>query len=207
MGATFVPDVFYSDAELDDPEPERWPSIESFSLLDSHSYLIDITQKKTAMGKGFTIATIPASNHKIKAGRRLSHDWNVAIGIQGQLSGWSSHRLIEHREGVYIGSDAPIAGPVACSQRLTYRGVDGAEFLGASTEARKHLSANISKGGTLIIVGEIPYQSSLHHEREAIASLAKLAGLDLHLAATTPQASRARVTGHFFPCVFSIILN
>lgn len=206
MGATFVPGVIYSDAELDDPEPERWPGIESFTLLDPHSYLIDVRQTKAAKRKEFLAEAIPDTNHKIRAGRRLSHDWNVALGVHGQLSEWTSHRLLDNRGGGYIGSDAPTKGTAACTHRLTYRGVTGVEFLGASSEAKQYLDANISKGGTLVIVGEIPYQPSLVHERAAIASLAKLAGLDLHLASVTPQASRVRGTGHLFPCAFSIVL-
>ncbi len=45
VGAVFVPGVWFSDAELNDPECERWPAPSSFSLLDSHSYSIDLTQR------------------------------------------------------------------------------------------------------------------------------------------------------------------
>ncbi len=207
IGATFVPGVIYSDAELDDPESERWPAMESFSLLDPHGYSIELTQTspRRNAGTSFPASAIPATNHKVKGGRKMTHAWDVAVAVRGQLSGWSSHRLIEYREGIYVGSDAPTT-TVSTSHRLTYEGVTGAEFCGASAEAKEYLKANISKGGTLIIVGEIPYQSSLLHEREAVSSLAKLAGLDLHLAAVTPPVSRARVTGHLIACGFSVVM-
>src|SRR5271154_4164107 len=45
VGAVFLPEVWFSDAELQDPECARWPAPESFSLLDPHSYSITLTQK------------------------------------------------------------------------------------------------------------------------------------------------------------------
>jgi hypothetical protein len=208
MAAVFVPGIYYSDAEIDSPSSERWPELESFSLLDPHSYAIDLTQAASKKNRTspFPAAAIPDTNHKIKPGRKLSHEWNIAITVRGQLSAWSSHRLHAPGEGIYQGSDAPTSAQVAIAQRLTYNAVTGASFSGVSTEATAYLQANIGKGGTIIIQGEIPYQSSLLHEREAIASLARLAGLDLHLVSTTPPASRSRVTGHVIGCGFSAII-
>src|ERR1700676_49601 len=45
VGAVFVPGVLFSDAELNDPKCERWPEPENFSLLDPHSYSIDLAQQ------------------------------------------------------------------------------------------------------------------------------------------------------------------
>jgi hypothetical protein len=80
--------------------------------------------------------------------------------------------------------------------RLSYAGVTGAEFCGAAKEPKEYLRANISKGGSLIVMGETPYQSSLLHERQAVSALAKLAGLDLHLLASMPMARRTHVMNH-----------
>ncbi len=48
IGAVFVPGVWFSDAELSDPECERWPPPSSFTLLDPHSYAIELTQRAQA---------------------------------------------------------------------------------------------------------------------------------------------------------------
>ena len=50
VGATFVPGVWFTDAELQDPHCERWPEPESFTLLDSHSYAIDLTHDSSGKG-------------------------------------------------------------------------------------------------------------------------------------------------------------
>ena len=206
IGAVFLPGVLFSDAELDDPKCERWPDPESFSLLDPHSYLIDLTQKTKKSQRPFPVAGIPETNHKIKPGRRLSSDWEVAIAVKGHLSGWSSHRLAKVREGLFHGADAPTTETLAGLQRLSYTGVTGAELCGASSEPRAYLRANIAKGGTLIVIGEIPYQSTLLHERQAIGALAKLAGLEFHLAETAPSPYKTRLMSHIDYCGHSIIL-
>jgi hypothetical protein len=204
IGAVFVPGVWFSDAELDDPQCERWPAASSFSLLDPHSYTIDLTQKSA--GKAFRAAAIPEINHKVKPGRRLSSDWEVAIAVRGQLSGWSSHRTAKVEDGLFHGADVPAVETVAGLHKLTYTGVTAAEFCGASREPREYLRANIAKGGSLIVIGEIPYQSTLLHERMAIYAIAKLAGLDLHLAETAPAPYKTRLMFHTGPCGHSIIV-
>jgi len=144
VGATFLPGVWFTDAELNDPKSERWPEPESFSLLDPHSYAIDLTQ--TSEGQSaFPGSAIPETNHRVKPRRRLSGEWDVAISVIGQLSGWSSLRLSEVKEGFYLGSDAPRVGAtVSVMHRLTYKGVTGAEFCGASPQAKEYLSANVA---------------------------------------------------------------
>lgn len=206
IGAVFLPGVLFSDAELDDPKCERWPEPESFSLLDPHSYSIDVTQKTKKPQRPFPVASIPETNHKIKPGRRLSADWEVAITIKGQLSGWSSHRLSKVTEGLFHGADAPTTKATASMHRLTYTGVTAAELCGASSEPRAYLRANIAKGGTLIVIGEIPYQATLLHERQAIDAIAKLAGLEFHLAETAPLPYRTRLMSHIVGCGISVIL-
>jgi len=209
MGAVFIPGVFYADSEIDGPGSERWPDLESFTLLDPHSYALNLTQatpSKKNRPAPFPVSAIPDTNHKVKPGRNLRTDWEIAITIRGQLAGWTSHRLVQSREGVYLGSDAPTSAFVAGAQRLTYHSVTGAEFSGISSAAKEYLRSNISNGGTLIVLGEVPYQSTLLHERKAVDSLAKLAGLDLHLISTASTASRARVTNHITLCFHSIVL-
>lgn len=207
MGAVFLPGVWFTDAELNDPECERWPEPASFSLLDPHSYAIELTQQSKKPPRAFPSAAIPETNHKVKPGRRLSGDWEVAISVNGQLSGWSSHRLAEVKEGIYGGSDAPTSASVAAMHRLTYATVSGAEFHGAAKQHKEYMHANILKGGSLIILGETPYQSSLLHERQAVSALAKLAGLDLHLLATAPAARRTHVMEHAGPfCALSVVV-
>jgi hypothetical protein len=207
VGAVFLPGVIFSDAELNDPKCERWPEPESFSLLDPHSYSIDLTQPGKKLRPPFPATAIPDTNHKVKPGRRISGDWEIAIDVKGQLSGWSSHGLAPVTEGMFHGSDSPTTETVALTHRLTYRGVKGAEFCGAPQEAREYLSANISKGGTLIVLGELAYHPTLLHERMAIDSLAKLAGLNLHLTMTPPVPSRTRLmNSHVFPCGISVIV-
>jgi hypothetical protein len=206
MGAVFLPGVLFTDAELDDPKCERWPVAESFSLLDPHSYLIDLTQSgKTA--PAFAVTSIPAANHKIKAGRRISADWDVAVHVVGTLSKWSSHRIALVTQGLYLGADAPPVGSsVASLHRITYEGVTAADFCGAHGQAREYLRANGAKGGTLIVIGEIPYQSTLLHERKALDAMGKLAGLDLHLATTSPQPLSTQLMGHIIVCGMSSIM-
>jgi hypothetical protein len=206
IGAVFLPGVLFSDEELDDPKGERWPEPSSFSLLDPHSYSIDLTQQGKKSQRKFAAAAIPDTNHKVKPGRRLSADWDVAIAVKGQLSGWSSHRLAKVDEGLFHGADVPTTDVTAALHRLTYEGVTGAEFYGISREPREYLRANIAKGGTLIVIGEIPYQPSLLHEREAINSIAKLAGLELHLAETAPTPYKTRLMTHIVGCGHSVVV-
>jgi hypothetical protein len=206
IGAVFLPGVIFTDAELDNPKGKRWPEPESFSLLDPHSYAIELTQTAETPQAAFPVSSIPDSNHKIKPGRKLSGDWDLSILVRGQISGWSTHRLSQVREGLFHGADAPTGKTTASLQRLTYSGVTGADFPGASAEPRAYLRQNISKGGTLIVIGEIPYQSTLLHERQAINAVAKLAGLDLHLAETQPKPFETRLMNHITPCGLSIIV-
>jgi hypothetical protein len=207
IGAVFLPGVLFTDAELNDPECERWPRQDSFSLLDPRSYAIDLVQQPGKKARPFALSAIPETNHKVKPGRRLGSNWEVAIAVNGHLSAWASHRLITVKEGYYHGSDAPTT-VVAGMHRLTYTGVSEADFRGLSNEPKEYLRANISKGGTLIIMGEIPYHATLLHERQAIDALAKLAGLNLHLMATTPAPPLTRLMDHTGSplCGHSIIL-
>lgn len=205
VGSVFVPGVLYSDAELNDPKCERWPEPESFSLLDPHSYSIDLTQKGKKQ-RPFPVEGIPETNHKVKPGRRLTGDWEVAISVKGNLSGWGSQRLFKVTDDLYVGADAPTSTTVAAMHRLTYMDVTLAEFCGASSMPREYLRANIAKGGSLIILGEIPYQSTLLHERRAIDALAKLAGLEFHLVATDPAPHKSRLMMHTIDCGSSVIL-
>jgi len=207
IGALFLPEVWFSDAELDDPECERWPDPESFSLLDPHSYTIEIAQSGNRYGK-FAVGSIPAANHKIRAGRKLSHHWQVAISVSGRLANWTSHRLINVTPGMFGGSDRPREGSSAANlHRLTYEGVTGAEFCGISEEPAAFLRSNGSKGGTLLVIGEIPYQSSLMHERRAVAAISRLAGLDMHLLAASPTAKPTRLMHHVDYCGLSVVLS
>jgi len=207
IGAVFLPGVFFTDAELDDPQSERWPDPGSFSLLDPHSYAIHLTQQPPAKEcVQLSASVIPETNHKIKPGRKLSHDWEVAISVKGQLNGWGSVRLFRVTDDLYMGADAPTAPVAAAMHRLTYLGVTAADFCGIAKQAKEYLQANISQGGSLIVMGEIPYQSTFLHERRAIDSLAKLAGLDLHLISTEPTPHKARLMFHVTVCGHSIIL-
>ena len=206
IGAIFVPGVLFSDAELDDPKCERWPDAESFSLLDPHSYAIEVTQNKKEAGSAISASAIPQTNHKISPGRRLSPDWQVAIAVRGNVSRWSSHRLTR-TTGLFHGADTPTAETAASLHRLSFQGVKGVDFPGAAKEPRDYLQANAGKGGTLIVIGEIPYQSTLLHERKAIESIARLAGLDLHLAETNPKSYQTRLMGHITSCGLSIIVT
>jgi hypothetical protein len=206
VGAVFMPGVLFTDAELDDPKCERWPEPESFSLLDPHSYSIELTQRSKKPQPPFPVAAIPETNHKVKPGRRLSGDWDIAIAIKGQLSGWSSHRLAKVTEGLFHGADAPTSAATASLHRLTYAAVTGADFFGAPSEPRAYLRANIAEGGTLIVIGEIPYQATLLHERRAIDAIAKLAGLELHLAETAPLPFKTLLMNHVNLCGLSIVV-
>jgi hypothetical protein len=207
IGAVFLPGVIFTDAELDDPKCERWPAPESFSLLDPHSYSIELTQAAKKSATPFPVTSIPSTNHKIKPGRRISAQWDVAIAVQGQLSGWTSHRLGQVTPGLFHGADAPALGSsVASLHRLTYTGITGADFYGAPGEPRAYLRENVAKGGTLVVIGEIPYQSSLLHERKAIDAMASLVGLDLHLVETAPKPYQERLMMHVAICGISTIV-
>jgi hypothetical protein len=206
VGATFLPGVWFTDAELNDPRCERWPEPQSFSLLDPHSYAIDLTQTSEDQ-RPFPVSAIPETNHRVKPRRRLSGEWDVAISVIGHLSGWDSLRLQEVKEGVYRGSDAPKVGStVSVMQRLSYQGVAGAEFCGASSEAKDYLDANVARGGTIIIEGEVPYQASLGHERQAVDAVSKLAGLDFHLTESAPRPHQTRLMNHVEYCTGAVIL-
>jgi hypothetical protein len=205
VGAVFIPNTFFTDTQLNHPDSPGWPEISSFSLLDPHSYAIHLVQSGQQLA--FTASSIPAENHKVKPGRRLSADWEIAAVVHGQLSSWTSHLQFDVTEGLYQGSDAPTSKKVSCMHRLTYLGVTGAEFSGVAAEPKKYLSDNILAGGTLIILGEIPYQPSLLHERQAVQSLAKLAGLDLHLMSGTPSPGKTRLmASRSSPCGHSVVL-
>jgi hypothetical protein len=206
IGAVFLPGVIFTDKELDDPKCKRWPEPESFSLLDPHSYTIELTQQDETPQAAFPVASIPETNHKIKPGRRLSADWDLSILVKGQISGWSTHRLSAVREGLFHGADAPTGKTTASLQRLSYAGVTAADLLGAQSEPRTYLRENAGKGGTLIVIGEIPYQATLLHERQAIEAIAKLAGLDLHLAETRPQPFQTRLMDHIVNCAASVVV-
>jgi hypothetical protein len=207
IGALFVPGVLFSDEELNDPACERWPDAQGFSLLDAHSYSIDLTQSSSKARKTLPVSSIPGTNHKVRPGRRLSSDWNLAIAVKGSLSRWSSHRLSQVGEGLFHGADTPKSEATASLHRLSYKGITSADLFGAAREPREYLQANAQKGGTLIVIGEIPYQSTLLHERQAIEAIAKLAGLDLHLAETSPRPFRTRMMSHVASCGHSIILS
>jgi hypothetical protein len=207
IGAVFLPGVVFSDAELNDPQCARWPAPESFSLLDAHSFAVELNQNPPGVGeKPFPVKDIPSTNHKVKPGRRLSADWDVSVTVHGRLSGWGSVRLSKVTKELYMGGDAPTGKTIAAMHRLRYEAVTAAEFCGATATQKEYLRSNISKGGTLIVLGEIPYQSSLLHERLAIDALAKLAGLDLHLVATDPSPHKTRLMAHTQNCGHSIVL-
>jgi hypothetical protein len=207
MGAVFLPGVIFTNAELDDPKSKRWPGPDSFSLLDPHSYLVELTQSSLDTAAPFPVASIPATNHKIKPGRRLSADWDVAVTVRGRIAEWTSHRSVQVTEGLFHGADAPALGSTISSlHRLSYAGVTAADLHGALSEPRAYLRENTPKGGTLIIIGEIPYQSTLLHERKAIDAIAKLAGLDLHLAEMTPKPFQDKLMGHLIVCGASLIM-
>jgi len=206
IGAVFLPGVIFTDKELDDPKCKRWPEPESFSLLDPHSYTIELTQPGETPQVPFPVASIPDTNHKIKPGRRLSGDWDLSILVKGQISGWSTHRLSAVREGLFYGADAPTGKTTASLQRLSYAGVTAADLLGAQSEPRAYLRENAGKGGTLIVIGEIPYQATLLHERLAVEAIAKLAGLDFHLAETRPKPFHTRLMDHVENCGLSIVV-
>jgi hypothetical protein len=206
IGAVFLPGVIFTDAELNDPKSKRWPEPESFSLLDPHSYAIELTQTAETPQAPFPVTSIPDTNHKIKPGRKLSGDWDIAIAVKGQISGWSTHRLSQVREGLFYGADAPTGKTTASLQRLTYPGVTAADLLGAASEPRAYLRENVAKGGTLVVIGEIPYQATLLHERRAVDATAKLAGLEFHLAETGPKPYQTRLMNHVAFCTGSVIL-
>jgi hypothetical protein len=204
VGALFLPGIWFSDDELKDPECAQWPAPESFSLLDPHSYCIALTQAEKKPGS-FAVANIPATNHIVRSGRRLNANWEVAVAVHGNLSNWTSHRLSRVTDDLYTGGDAPTSGITAAMQRLTYTGVTGAEFHGAASAPRDYLRENAAAGGTLIILGEVPYQPSLLHERKAVEALAKLAGLDWHLVNIEPTPHMTRLMGHKMNCATSVI--
>jgi len=56
------------------------------------------------------------------------------------------------------------------------------------------------------VIGEIPYQATLLHERQAINAIAKLAGLEFHLAETTPKPYQTRLMTHIEYCTGAVIL-
>lgn len=206
VGARFFPKVWFTDAQLNDPECAEWPDPEDFSLLDPHGYVIDIQQDSGKAGSSFPDSKIPGTNYRVSPGRHLTADWEVAIAVQGKLSNWTSHRLTKVTDDLYHGGDAPTTETTAAMHRLSFSGVTGADFCGAAREPREYLRANAATGGTLIVLGEIPYQPTLLHERKAVEALAKLAGLDLHLAATDPTPHSTRLLGHKQNCGLSAIV-
>ncbi|MFC5861376.1 hypothetical protein ACFPT7_03640 [Acidicapsa dinghuensis] len=204
VGAIFLPGIFFSDTDLDGIESDNWPESQRFSLLDPHSYLLHLTQAGLQMP--FPVTSIPDTNHKVKAGRKLSGDWHAAFKLTGQISLWSTHLLRQVSEGMYYGSDRPTGQTVASLQRLSYKNVAGFEGHGLGPQQTEYLSINSKTGGTFIVEGEIPYQPSLHHERQAIEALAKLAGLNLHLMISAPTPGRSMLQGRYSNCSNSVIV-
>ena len=87
VGATFLPGVWFTDAELNDPKSERWPEPESFSLLDPHSYAIDLTQ--TSEGQSaFPGSAIPEDQSQGEAAAQTER----GVGC-GHLCDWPAFRL------------------------------------------------------------------------------------------------------------------
>jgi len=203
-GAVFLPGKSFSTGELDGVGCEDWPDPESFTMLDPHSYAIDLVQG--GKGKPMRSSEIPATNHKIKPGRRLSDAWEIAVTIRGRLSGWSSHRHSRVTADLYTGGDIPLSETIAAMHKLTYESVASAEFYGASANPRSYFRENVAQGGSLILLGEVPYQATLLHERRAIDALAQLAGLDLHLADIAPEPHRTRLMAHTINCGHSVVV-
>lgn len=206
MGSVFLPGTWFSLPELEDPECERWPERSGFSLLDPHSYSIELTQIPANNTPPLRVSQIPSTNHKVKPGRRLSSAWSLAFAVRGKLSKWSSHRLNKVMPGMFVGADAPQSEFTAALHKLTYESVTGAEFYGAGTNQRAYLRDHAAEGGSLIVLGEVPYQPTLAHERKAIDAIANLAGLDLCLADTTTHTVKAQLMLHTIDCGHSIIL-
>lgn len=204
VGAIFLPGIFFSDTDLDGIESDNWPESHRFSLLDPHSYLLRLTQAGSQTP--FPVTSIPDTNHKVKAGRKLNGDWHAAFKLTGQISRWSTHLLSQVSEGMYYGSDSPSGQTVASLQRLSYTNVVDAEVHGLAPPQTKYLRENSKSGGTLIVGGEAPYQPSLLHERQAIDALAKLAGLNLHLMISAPTPSRSMLQGKTNNCKNSVIV-
>lgn len=206
LGTVFLPGVFFTNEELNHVDPPNWPEPSAFSLLDAHSYSIEVTQAGNP--PPFDASDIPGDNLKIKPGRKLSSAWDVAISVYGKLTNWTSHLPLSVTDDLLSGSDAPRTDTVSCMHRLTYRGVTDAEFNGIATAQKEYLHTHAAGGGTLIVMGEIPYQPTLHHERMAIESLAKLAGLDLHYVGTAnPRPAPGRLMmQRNNPCGCTIII-
>ena len=164
-----------------------------------------MTQAKK--GRGFPVMGIPDTNHKVRPTRKLGSGWDVVVGVQGQIAGWSSHRLAQLTEGSLDGADKPTIPAVASLSRITYERVTGIAFDGAATEAQDYLAANSARGGSLVIVGEIPYQPTLLHERQAVDAMAKLAGLNLHYTSTAPMTGKSRLmSSHVLVCGVPVVL-
>jgi hypothetical protein len=196
MASVFLPSVWFSAAELEGPDCERWPEPSGFSLLDPHSYSIEMDQDPNRNTQPIKVGQIPATNHKVLPGRRISDAWSLVFAVRGLLTGWSSHRLTKVQPGMFVGADAPQSEFTAALHKLTYESVVGADFYGAGTNQRAFLREHAPEGGSLIILGEVPYRPTLAHERKAIDAIAALAGLDLYLADTTVHTLKAQLMMH-----------
>ncbi len=89
VGAVFgFRGVFFTDAELNDPEGERDGRMHRIAFLFSTHTAMQSTLSSSPARRlrPFAVTAIPDTNHKIKPGRRLGNNWEIAIAVNGQLS-------------------------------------------------------------------------------------------------------------------------
>ncbi len=173
----------------------NWPAANAFYMLDSHSHSLTI-QRGSGSPAGMKIGAIDRTvNHCVTPHRPLGGNWDLMISINAGPDAWVSAGTITPQVPDSAGAMAPCfsgidspTGKVSTLQTLSYRGVTAVELCGAPAAVKKLLPAPWSGAGSLIFEGEIPYIPTLQHEREAIAAMAMLAGLDLALERPLPSS-------------------
>jgi hypothetical protein len=170
-----------------------WPQQGAFYMLDDHSHTIGI-QRASGLQKGMPISGIDQSiNHCLPKARPMGGNWDLMISIDAGPDKWVSSDTVSPQTTdatgnavkCFSGSDAP-TGNISSLQTLSYLGVTGIALCGVPASVLALLPPP-GTSGSLIFEGEVPYISTLRHERAAYDALAALAGLDLALDFPLPN--------------------
>jgi hypothetical protein len=174
--------------------PNPWPTQDAFYQLDSHSYILNI-KCGARPPAGMPVSGIDQTINLCVVGPRpIGPNWDLLASIPMGPDKWVSSDTIDphttdsfgNNVPCFSGKDAP-TGKVSSMQTLSFTGVTAVSLLGATASVQALLPVPWNGNGTLIFEDEIPYIPTLQHERGAVSSLAKLAGLDLILDFPLPK--------------------
>ncbi len=185
LGALFVTQI----------NPNPWPAANAFYMLDDHNLYLAV-RRSSGSQAGMPISGIDKTvNHCLPQKRPLGSSWDLVLAIGAGPDAWTSADTVlpqttDPTSGktvpCFSGKDAP-SGKVSSLQTLSYKGVTGVDFCGAPAALQALLPSPWKGSGSLIFEGEVPYQPTMQHQRQAFTAMAGLAGLDLALDYPMPS--------------------